>query len=285
MDYSYIKSEKDNCLGIFVCIPGLAHTKEHFLKTPDGREGWAFDLSKAGFDVYVVNWYNLNSPTTEFDSNFIIESISNFINTKIQQEVFLLTHSASGSFGWKLAEINKKIKKIVAIAPAPPGNIQEIPESIISEDGNTISVMHLNTVPYNFSLNKNWVADSNWIKQKAIGSKTNFFPEDWISNYQASLVSVPGKIMYERMNIKGSQIKINPLKIKENNPSIFIFTGDEDISHSYEIDKKINDYLLINNINSKFFWLADYGFKSNGHMLMLQSNSKDIIDFIISKIK
>jgi hypothetical protein len=284
MDYSYIKSQKEFCLGTFVCIPGLAHTKDHFLKTPDGRDGWAINLSEIGFDVYCLNWHNLDSKNSEFDSCFVINSISNFIENIVNKDVFLLTHSASGAFGWKIAEKTNLVKKIIAIAPAPPGNIQEIPNSQISQDNKNISILHLNAVPYNFSLEKNWEADIDWVKQKAIGEHTLHFPNAFLSEYHSSLVSVPSLVLYERMNIQGSQVKIDVEKLKENNPSIYIFTGDKDISHSYEIDKKISNYFLENKINSTFFWLADFNFTGNGHMLMLQNNSKEILDFIVSKI-
>lgn len=285
MDCTYIKSKTSQVKGTFVCIPGLAHTKEHFIKTPDGRDGWAINLSEMGFDVYCINWHNIPKTNERFDSEFIIKNIFNFIEKFIKKELFLLTHSASGAFGWKLAEKTNLIKKVIAIAPAPPGNIQEIPKAILSEDKKIVSVLHLNTVPYLFSLIEDWAADMSWVQKKAVGIETKHFPTNSLDEYFESLVSVPSLIMYERMNIDGSQIKIDIQNLKENSPEIYVFTGDKDISHSYEIDKSINDYFLENGINSKFFWLADYGFLDNGHMLMLQNNSKEIIEFICSKIE
>jgi pimeloyl-ACP methyl ester carboxylesterase len=237
-----------------------------------------------GFDVYCLNWYNLTSTNQKFDSSFIVKSILDFLQNTIGKEVFLLTHSASGAFGWKLAEGTKLIKKVIAIAPAPPGNIQDTPNYILSDNKKTISVLHLNSVPYTFSLEESWVADISWVKKKAIGLETTHFSKEFLDEYLKSLVSVPSLIMYERMNIESSQIKVDIEKIKENNPNIYIFTGDKDISHSYKIDKAIDEYFKENQINSHFYWLADYGFQNNGHMLMLQNNSEEIINFIISHI-
>ncbi|MEK7102796.1 MAG: hypothetical protein AAB870_00430, partial [Patescibacteria group bacterium] len=244
------------------------------------------NLSDIGFDVYAINWHSLATESNKgiFNSMFVVDALFDFIEHKIKKDVCLLTHSASGVFGWKLAEKSALVKKIIAIAPAPPGNIQDVPEYTVSDNGKTVSVFHLNAVPYTFSREKNWIADMSWIKEKAIGKNNPHFPEEFLNEYQESLVSVPSELMYERMNINGAQIKVNTVKIKEHNPKIYIFTGDQDISHSHDRDKRINDFFVKNGVDSKFFWLADYGFVGNGHMMMLQKNSQEIIDFVISRV-
>ena len=283
IDYTLIKS-KANRKGVIVMIPGFAHTKQHYLETPDKRAGWAYNFSELGYDVYAINWPGIknNFPfkNNEIDSENIISGISNFIKDEIKEKVILLTHSAAGIFGWKLAELLPEVRTVVGIAPGGPGNIQPIPD--IKQISNSEVEVIYNTIPYRFDFNKSWEPTDFWIHNKLIGA-SKFFPTENYKEYKESLISVPSKVLYERMNINGSQIKIDKNKIKEYGTKIFIFTGTEDIDHSKDTDNSINDWFLKNSIKSEFHWLGDEGFVGNGHMIMLEKNSMKIAEHI-SKI-
>jgi len=279
LDYTLIKSEIERS-GIIVMIPGFSHTKDHFLKTPDERDGWAYNFSELGYDVYVINWPGIFDRAFD-DSNItsekIISGIYDFIKNEINEKVILLTHSTSGAFGWKLAELLPQIEKVIGIAPAGPGNIQIVPNIKQISDAE-IEVIN-NTIPYRFKLGEPWRPNDFWIQNKLIGN-SKYFPTENYGEYKRSLILVPSKVLFERMNINGSQIKIDAKIIKESGVKILIFTGTEDVDHSRSIDNAINAYFLKNSIDSEFHWLGDEGFIGNGHMVMLEKNSKEIARYI-----
>src|SRR5690606_24716375 len=54
----------------------------------------------------------------------------------LDEPCVLLTHSMSGAYGWRLLETHgRHIRALIAVAPAPPGNIQAVPEILARGDG------------------------------------------------------------------------------------------------------------------------------------------------------
>lgn len=285
IDYIFIETKKEK-RGTVLMIPGFAHTKEHFLETPDKRKGWAYNFSDQGYDVYCINW-----PGIKTDVNFdnekvvpenIVNDIADFIKNKIKSKTILLVHSAAGPFGWKLAEVSPNIEIVIGIAPGGPGNIQAVPE-VREISKSEIEVFNYST-PYLFDVNKAWQPTDDWIKNKLIGT-SKFFPSEAYLSYKDSLICVPSKVLYGRMNINSSQIKVDPVKIREHGTKMFIFTGTEDPAHAREVDGAIDIWFRENGIKSEFHWLGDEGFIGNGHMLMLEKNSKEIAKHIINIIR
>jgi len=200
----------------------------------------------------------------------------------LDKKVIILTHSMSGAYGWKLGELaNDKITHIVAVAPAPMGNIQPIPK-ITDETNDGVTLNYLQKAT-KISLAKPFIFDDNFIKGKLIGEKNKFFPKDHLETYKSSIQAIPTKLIYERFNVKGSQLKIDDIT-KYKNIKVLIITGDNDIDHSKEIDQQIVDYFTSNNIKADYCYLGDQNINSNGHMLMLEKNNLEIADKIIKWI-
>jgi hypothetical protein len=61
----------------------------------------------------------------------------------------------------------------------------------------------------------------------------------------------------------------------------FVLTGTADIDHPREIDEEIVKWLNDQGAMAEFSYLAHRGIVGNGHMLMIEQNSRQISDIII----
>ena len=110
-----------------VLMPGSSHSSTIYEKTPDGRNGWVDYFLKQGFEIYLVDWGNINENISkeEFDKVKGISIVNSLI--KLIEKIgpcILFSHSMSGGYGWIVGEkISKNVKAIIGIAPTKPGNI------------------------------------------------------------------------------------------------------------------------------------------------------------------
>lgn len=268
-----------------ILIHGGGHTGSCYKTTPDERSGWAYYFAEKGFEVYVPDWSGCGRSGYVSDEiltgQFVVDGFLELIK-KIDKKVIILTHSMSGAYGWKLGELaNKKITHLIAVAPAPMGNIQPLPE-IIEEMSDGIVLNYLQKAT-KISTIKPFICDDYFIIKKLIGEKNKFFPSNCLEAYKSSIQSIPPMLIYERFNIKKSQLKIEDVT-KYKNINVLVITGDQDTDHPKEKDQQIVDYFMSNKINTDYYYLGDQNIKGNGHMLMLEKNSSEIADVIYNWI-
>lgn len=285
--YEIITPNKKTFKQAIIMIPGGAHTGAVYMNTPDGRDGWAHYFAEKGFEVVVIDWPGTGRSgyvdIENVDGKFIVKAICELIK-KINRKTIVFTHSISGAFGWKIGELmGKKITHIVAIAPAPMGNIQQIPEEATENNKNIQA--KLGPTNFNFDLDKYFFfSDVDiFINRKLVPKENILFPSDFMNIYKSSLIAIPPKILYERLNINGSQLKITENKNLKNT-AILILTGTNDLDHPKYLDKQIADYFIEYGIDTTFCYLGDSGINNNGHMLMLEKNNLEIADKIIEWI-
>src|SRR5262249_54411395 len=142
------------------------------------------------------------------------------------QPAIIMTHSMSGAYGWKLVEnYGQHIAKLVAIAPGPPGNMAV--SEIASETADTVVVRGSTTMTIN--LKQAVVSDRKFGGVKPVG-KTTQFPREHIGLYAWSLVPIPPRLLYQRRNVRGSQLKVADLT-NYRGKRILVMTGTTDIDH------------------------------------------------------
>ncbi len=268
----------------FVLIPGGYHTGICYTTKPDGAAGWAETLSKR-YKVLVTDIPGTGrSGFVKFDkidSSFNVEAYKSLISS-LEGKIILLTHSLSGPLGFKLVEqLPKKISHLISIEPGLLGNIQESSKPI-NESDNKINIKFKG---FDFCLDMTQMQPpSQQLINRLKKDSTKNFPADEKSQkqYEASLQSVHPRLMYERFNINDSQLKIMDFD-KLKTTKFLIVTGTEDPVHINE-DYKIKDLLIENGIAADHFKLEDLGITGNGHMMMLENNSEEILNKILEWI-
>ncbi len=260
-------------------VHGGGHTGSCYLSTADGRPGWAQYFATRGHKVLVPDWPGTGRsghvPLDRLTGELVCAGLGNLLKS-LDHPAILVTHSMSGPYGWKLLETHgERIKAVVGVAPGGPGNIQPIGE-ILSRDGDTIEVKLQLTMKLN--VKELVVAPKGWAEKKLIGDGTRF-PREHIERYLASLIAVPPRLLYERVNVADSQLKVSSFTSYKNK-RMMVVVGTNDVDHPVAVDQPIVDWLNTNGAKADFVLLSDVGISGNGHMMMLESNSDQIAGFI-----
>jgi pimeloyl-ACP methyl ester carboxylesterase len=267
-----------------VLISGGAHTGTCYLATADGRPGWAHAFVRAGYKVVVPDWPGVGRsgyiPLDHLTGQVVVDGLGKVV-ASLGRPSIVMTHSMSGAYGWKLVEdYGQHVAKVVAIAPGQPGNIQVVSD-IISESADTVVVR--SSVTLTINLKQPVISDRNFVEVKLVGKSTQF-PREYIGVYASSLTPIPPRLLYERRNIRGSQLKITDLS-KCHGKRILVMTGTEDADHPRQLDEAIVDWFNQNGARADFIYLGDRGIVGNGHMMMLEKNSDVLAEQIVAWIE
>ena len=265
-----------------VLIHGGAHTGACYLGTPDGRPGWAQVLAQHGYRVIVPDWpgtgrsgyvdHNL------LDNNRVCDDLGRLI-ASLGRKAIVLTHSISGGFGWQILEQHgAHIEKLVAVAPGEPGNIQPVAQ-ILARDGDIVTVRRrTGSSEFTVNLREPMAPSRELVEHKLIGTGTRF-PRAFAAQYGASLVAIPPRMIYQRLNVEGSQHKVADFT-NFRGKRVMVLVGTHDLDHPVDVDRPIAEWLNSVGARADFVYLGDRGIHGNGHMMMLESNSDELAGLI-----
>jgi pimeloyl-ACP methyl ester carboxylesterase len=262
-------------------IHGGAHSGACYQRTADGRPGWAYVFAARGYRVIVPDWPGTGRSgyvaLDALDGMTVVNGLTALMRS-LGGQLILLTHSMSGAYGWRLAELNRElIDAVVGVAPAPPGNIQK-PAPVYAESETTIETQASGR---RVSIDKRtpMLPTRDFIERKLIG-ESRFFPRGRLADYAASLGPTPPRLVLERQNVHGSQLRVTDPK-KLSGKRILVITGTEDLDHARDVDGAIVTWLKSNGAAAEFCFLGDRGIVGNGHMLMMEENSDTIAGIIM----
>ena len=263
-----------------VLVHGGAHTGACYRCTPDGRPGWAADFAAQGFEVLIPDWPGCGRsgyvPRDQLRGDLVVGGLRALVE-QLARPVTVLVHSMSGPYGFKLLETARRfVQRLVAIAPGPPGNVQPLPE-IIAETDDAVEVQAL-ALQWRIPKAHDFLMDERMVRVKLVGNGGRF-PMDALDGYRASLVPLPARLLYERQNVQGSQLRLaDDADLRRS--SVLLVTGTHDTDHPREIDQRIARWLAERGAGVDVVWLADRGITGNGHMMMLEDNSAEIAGMI-----
>jgi pimeloyl-ACP methyl ester carboxylesterase len=264
-----------------VMVHGGAHSASCYLTTADGRPGWAHVFARHGYRTVVPDWPGCGRSgyvaPESLDGETVWRGLGGLLS-QLEPPLVLLAHSMGGAFAWRLLERHADaIATLVAVAPAPPGNIQPEPE-ILRESETEIEIGTLHRAA-TVEKGAPYRPTRDFIERKLVG-ESRFFRREWLEAYAASLLPVPERLLFQRMNIRGSQVRVeDPGRLAGKR--VLVVTGTADLDHPRETDAAIVTWLDGCGARAEFLWLGDRGIDGNGHMLMLEENSDDIAALIL----
>jgi pimeloyl-ACP methyl ester carboxylesterase len=272
-----------------VAVHGGGHSGACYLLTADNRPGWAYRFAGAGYDVWLPDWPGCGRSGDVPFENLTGERVAQALAAVIDEaaaaspdgKVILMGHSMGGALSWRLIELRRdKIEKVVAVAPGPPGNIQ--PEADVVEETDDEIVVRSFGMIRHLSRDRAYAGGMEFVTHKLIG-KSQRWPEGTLDMYAGHVAGVPPRLLIERQNVNGSQMKISDLSAFDGLP-IMLFTGSHDTDHPKDVDAAVVDWLRAAGAEVDFWWLPDRGVDGNGHMLMMEDNSDDLADMIVGWI-
>ncbi len=254
-----------------VMIHGGFHTGQAFLKTADGRPGWAALFAQRGHRVVVPDWpAHGQSPGLKnihlLNTQHIAESFGALLRNV--GPCVVMAHSAGGPVAWWLAEnFPQHVLAILGIAPGPAANILPV----LPDDPEAVLALRFDEqagCPVYSKPGAAVTVDVHFIREFWANSPR--FPLTHLSEYASTIVPESPRILNERFNIGGAGLVLKTPEVVRERP-ILIVTGELDRRHSKKIDGALANYL-----GADFMWLPDVGIVGNGHMLMIEDNSHEI---------
>jgi pimeloyl-ACP methyl ester carboxylesterase len=280
--FETIEPERPSGRPTVLMIHGGAHTGACYQRTADGRRGWAYVFAERGYRTVVPDWPGTGRsgyvPLDALDGATVVEGLGALARS-LGGPLVLLTHSMSGAYGWRLAELNRDlIHAVVGVAPAPPGNIQKA-APVYAETETTIET-EASGRRVSIDKTRPIVPTRDFVERKLIG-ESRFFPRERLAEYAASLRPIPPRLALERQNVHGGQLRVaDPQKLAGKR--ILVITGTADLDHAKEVDGAIVTWLAANGAAAEFCFLGDRGIAGNGHMLMMETNSDETAGIIMT---
>lgn len=265
----------------FFLVPGICLSHEMFTTTYDIKGvSWVDLLVRRGFCVHVLDWQEFHPPAGEHFGASISRLIADFIENN-NKPCTLVTHSTSGAYGWKVLEHTDLIKSLVALAPAPFGNIQKnFPVDIDTSE----VIFKSGEYTYHINSVDGFTPDLLWVQEKLVGHAPKF-PEQRNEDLLRICVPCDPRAILERFNANESQLKIDEQALSSRkNCKVFVVTGDFDPPHPYATDNAIVEELNRIGVPAEFVWLADYDLRGHGHMFTMENGSGEILELVLNKV-
>ena len=245
-----------------------------------GRPGWAPRLAEAGYRAVVMTWPGLSAggawdPDTPLDGAAVAGAIVELI-AALGGPVVLVVHSMSAAFGYRVAFHHRdSLIALVALAPAPPGDIQPEP-AVLEEDADHIVVQGR---PLTWRLPRRgwWHPGPEFIEAKLVGASEQF-PPGHLDELRSQLVPIPAGLLLERQNVRGAQVHIGDREL-DGLPTL-VMVGTHDTDHPIESDRATADWLAERGGDVRFVALTAANVAGNGHMLMQESNSDAVLNLV-----
>jgi pimeloyl-ACP methyl ester carboxylesterase len=265
-----------------VMVHGAMHTGRHYLRTLDGRPGWAADFAAAGYRVWSVDWPGVgDSPPIDpelFSGDYIRAGVVAVID-EAEGPVDLLVHSMSGPYGLDIVSAGSPVENLVAIAPGLPPRMSPRPD-VVEDLGDVLRIVY-GDVEWFFP-KRGWIApDAAFVTDKLLGGSTRFPAEVSPEDYLATLVPMWSGLTSERLRqVRAPRDEAGPAPDLRRLRAL-VMTGTHDRDHPREADARVAAWLRSCGAATDHCYLGDVGIHGNGHMLMLEDNSAELAALIV----
>jgi hypothetical protein len=129
-----------------------------------------------------------------------------------------------------------------------PGNIQR-PAEIVGETVDAVTI-RLKGTTMAIAPHSEQPIERAFIDHTFMGGST-LFPRDQIASYAAALNPIPARLLLERRNVAGSQLRVVDFSKFRGKP-VLVLTGTNDLGHARAVDEPIVDWLNANGAEADF---------------------------------
>jgi pimeloyl-ACP methyl ester carboxylesterase len=272
--------DKFKIKGLVLMLHGSFHNGNYWTN-------WAANLASRGYLVFVPDLLGYGKSKKGFSAvtgDLMVKELSSLIkqiSLGYDKKLLLFSHSISGPYGFKLSQIcDEYISKLIAISPGPINGL-ELQTSLQVDTTKDFYVDLMPKVRINFIKNLKFIEASDEIIHEYFLDPLSDF-EDLELYQQNYIEKTPSSLLKERLNINNTQIKFENNFISKNPPKIYLIGGGHDKAYPKEYFIKLQSKLIDKGFKVDFF--QSELLLNNGHMLMLERNSNDIIDYIFETI-
>jgi pimeloyl-ACP methyl ester carboxylesterase len=264
-------------------IHGGGATGACFRADLDGNPGWADLLAARGHEVWVTDWPGCgrsgNRNVIDIEYADVVAGYRRLLRDVIGKPVVVIPHSMGGATTWQLIEHETDlVAGVVAVAASFPGNIRSR-STVLGEDGTVIRVRFEDSgAEFTVDRGRGYLYEDDYIYRQAIGGSTRF-PLDRVGDMRAGLVPFPPRMLLQRMGVLPGLPPVEDTSGFEG-MRIRLVAGTEDPAHTHEIERSTVDLLASWGAEVELVWLGDRGIVGNGHFMMFEENSRDVLEVI-----
>jgi len=268
-------------------IHGGGATGACWRATPDGRIGWADQLAARGYECWLTDWPGTgrsgNRNGLEIGYGDVVDGYRRLVREQIARPVVIVCHSMGGAVAWQLVQHESDlVAGVVAVAAAYPANVVARSE-VVSDDG-SVAVIDFADTGVRMTVDRrvmNLYGDG-YIYQQAIATSTRF-PLEHVAQLRAGLVGLPPRMLLQRLGVLEGMPGVDDPAGFVGKP-IRLLTGGEDPAHTREIEDRTIELLRGWGADAQLTWLPERGIEGNGHFLMFERNSDQLLDVLAELI-
>lgn len=248
--------------------------------TPDGRAGWADLLAAAGERCWVTDWPGCGRSggcdPTRLGYDDLWRGYVALLERVICEPVVVVCHSMGGAITWKLVEqAPELVTGVVAVAASYPGNIAPTSD-VIGEDEESLTVRFgASGLDFRLPRDRHYFYDDTYVFGQGISTSTRF-PLDDLESFRAGLLGIPPRVLHQRLGLAGGLPRVEETSGFHGLP-VRLLAGTEDPAHRPEVERATGELLASWGAEVEVVMLGDHGIHGNGHFLMAESNSDEIL--------
>ncbi len=258
-----------------------------FRTTPDGRLGWADLLAERGYRSWVTDWPGAGRSgyrdLTQVDYADIVGGFVTLLRDVIGEPVVVVPHSMGGAVAWKLVEqLPYLVAGVIALAAVHPANLPT-PCELLSDDGDVVKVRFTQTgVDFSVDRRITYVYEPSYVYDQGVADSTQF-PRAAIPYLFAGHQGMSPRMLLQRVGLLPGMPTID-------DPAGFagkrvrLMAGDRDPAHPRDLESRTVEQLRAWGADAELIWLPDRGFVGNGHYLMGETNSDDVLDLFVEQL-
>jgi pimeloyl-ACP methyl ester carboxylesterase len=269
-------------------IHGGGGTGSGFRATPDGRLGWADLLAERGYRSWVTDWPGAGRSgyrdLTQMVYDDIIDGYIRLLRDVIREPVIVVPHSMGGAVAWRLVErLPELVAGVIALAAVHPANLDTKAE-LVSDDGNVVVVKFaLTGVQFKIDRRKPYVYEAAYVDRQGVADSQHF-PREAIAQLRAGHQGMSPKMLMQRVGL------IPGMPVIERTASfagkrIRLMAGDRDPAHPRPVEQRTVDCLRSWGADAALIWLPDHGHAGNGHYIMGERNSDQILEIFVDQLR
>lgn len=268
-------------------IHGGGATGACWRATPDGRRGWADLLAERGHRVWVTDWPGTgrsgNRNGLEIAYGDVVDGYRALLSDVIGEPVVVMCHSMGGAVTWQLVEHEPDlVAGVLSVAGAYPANVVARSE-IVSDDGD-VAVVDFADTGVRMTIDRrvmNLYGDG-YVFQQGIATSTRF-PMDRVDDMRAGFVGLPPRMLLQRLGVEPGMPTIDSGAGFQGKPIRLLASG-EDPAHTRAIEERTLGLLRGWGADAQLIWLPDLGIHGNGHFMMFEQNSDELLDVVADQL-
>ena len=269
-------------------IHGGGATGACWRATPDGRLGWADALAARGHECWLIDWPGTgrsgNRNGLDITYADVVDGCRRVLREIIAVPAIVLCHSMGGAVAWQLVQHEPAlVAGVVSVAGAYPANV--IARSHVVSDDGQVAVIDFADTGVRMTVDRrvmNLYGDG-YIYEQGIATSTRF-PRDQADAMRAGLVGLPPRMLLQRLGVLDGMPGVDDPQAFAGK-RIRLVAGPEDPAHTRPIEERTVALLREWGADAELVWLADRGIVGNGHFLMFERNSDEILEIVTEQLE